>query len=194
MKLEEERNIPRARVGSGSQYREDARFVLKILPDMDRDTEKFNQRVADKASQEREKGWVDRRDYSPGQAGYLYAQACAFLSGLENLPRELSAISLSDFDFGKPQNVSVDSSVTDGLVRVTGTIPTKYRKPSNHELMARMGTTMMAGMTAAFACELAMKAILMTRLDKAKKTHDLAELYDALPRDCRERIEAAVDP
>lgn len=190
MKLEEERNIPRARVGSGSQYREDARFVLKILPDMDRDTEKFNQRLAEKASKEREKGWVDRRDYQPGQAGYLYAQARAFLSGLENLPREMSAISLSDFDFGKPQNVSVDSSVTDGLVRVTGTIPTKYRKPSNHELMARMGSTMMAGMTAAFACELAMKAILMTRLDKAKKTHDLAELYDALPRDCRERIEA----
>ena len=190
MKLEEERNIPRARVGSGSKYREDARFVLKILPDMDRDTAKFNQRVADKASKEREKGWLDRRDYPPGEAGYLYAQARAFLFGLENLPRELSAVSLSDFDFGKPQIDSVDLSANDGSVHITGTIPSSYRKPSNRELMARMGTTMMAGMTAAFACELAMKAILMTRLDKAKKTHDLAELYDALPRDCRERLEA----
>ena len=35
-----------------------------------------------------------------------------------------------------------------------------------------------------------MKAILMTRLDKAKKTHDLLELYNGLPSDSRERLEA----
>ena len=49
---------------------------------------------------------------------------------------------------------------------------------------------MVAGMTAAFACELGMKAILMTRLDEAEKTHDLLKLYDALPADSRERLEA----
>lgn len=45
-------------------------------------------------------------------------------------------------------------------------------------------------MTAAFASELTMKAILMTRLDEANKIHDLAELYEALPRDSRERLVA----
>ena len=35
-----------------------------------------------------------------------------------------------------------------------------------------------------------MKAILMTRLDAAEKTHDLLKLYDALPADSRERLEA----
>ena len=49
---------------------------------------------------------------------------------------------------------------------------------------------MVAGMTAAFACEIEMKAILMTRLDAAEKTHDLLKLYDALPADSRERLEA----
>ena len=55
--------------------------------------------------------------------------------------------------------------------------------------MARMGTCMVAGMTVAFACEVGMKAILMTRLDEAEKTHDLRTLYGALPADCRERLE-----
>ena len=35
-----EANLPRGRVGHGSKYREGASFVLKILPDMDRDTKK----------------------------------------------------------------------------------------------------------------------------------------------------------
>ena len=35
-----------------------------------------------------------------------------------------------------------------------------------------------------------MKAILMTRLDEAEKTHDLLKLYEALPSDSRDRLEA----
>ena len=45
-------------------------------------------------------------------------------------------------------------------------------------------------MTAAFACEVGMRAILMTRLDEAERKHDLRTLYDALPADSRERLEA----
>lgn len=43
---------------------------------------------------------------------------------------------------------------------------------------------------ASFACEVGMKAILMTRQDKAERTHDLLKLYQALPDDSRKRLEA----
>ena len=165
---EVDRNLQPARVGCGLQYREDARFVLKVLPELDKDKARFDQRVAAKRAQKRRRGWLSRRDFPKGTAGYLYAQAHAFLSALENMPREMSAISLSDF-VGEPP---------------------RYRKPSDRVLMARMGTTMVAGMSAAFACELGMKAILMTRLDEVEKTHDLKKLYDTLPEDSRARLEA----
>ncbi len=49
---------------------------------------------------------------------------------------------------------------------------------------------MMAGMNAAFACELALKAIQITHLDEARKTHDLLELYRDLPEDSKTRLKA----
>ena len=42
MRAEAALNLPRAQAGRGSKYREDARFVLKILPDMDRDKTWFD--------------------------------------------------------------------------------------------------------------------------------------------------------
>ena len=62
--------------------------------------------------------------------------------------------------------------------------------PSEPELMARMGTAMVAGMAGSLACEVGIKALLMTRVDEAKKTHDLFDLHIALPADCRDRLEA----
>ena len=183
-------NMPRARVGRGSKYEGTAKFVLKILPDMDRDQPQFEQRVAASRKTVPLRGWLGRSDFPKGTAGYLYAQACAFVSGLDNLPRQLSAIALSDFDFGEPRILGVEASSSEKPLRVSAEIPASHRKPSDSALMARMGTCMVAGMTAAFACEVGMKAILMTRLDKAEKTHDLLKLYDALPADSRERLEA----
>ena len=45
-------------------------------------------------------------------------------------------------------------------------------------------------MIAAFACELALKAISLTCTDEASKSHDLLDLFDHLPRESRDRIEA----
>lgn len=190
MQIEAVDNMPSARVGRGSKYDEDARFVLKILPDMDRDQTQFEQRVAARRKAEPKKHCLGRRDCPPGTAGYLYAQACAYLSGLDNLPREMSAIPLSDVDFGKPRIVGIEGSTANTPLRVSAEMPASLRKPSDSALMARMGTAMVAGMTAAFACEIGMKAILMTRLDEAEKTHDLLKLYHALPADSRERLDA----
>lgn len=185
MYQEAERNVQPARVGRGLEYREDARFVLKVLPDMDREKARFDERVAAKQAEKQRRGWLGRRDFPKGTAGYLFAQARAFLSGLENMPPEMSAISFSDFDFGEPQIVGVTAAN-----RVAAMVPVRHRKPSDRALMARMGTTMVASMAAAFACELGMKAILMTRLDEVEKTHDLVKLYNALPEDSRRRLEA----
>ena len=154
--------MPRARVGRGSKYDEEARFVLKILPDMDRDQAQFEQRVAARRKAEPKKRCLGRRDCPPGTAGYLYAQACASVSGLDNLPREMSAIALSDVDFGEPRILGVEGPSADTPLRVSAEVPASLRKPSDSALMARMGTSMVAGMTAAFACEIGMKAILMT--------------------------------
>ena len=190
MQLEAEGNLPRTRVGCGAVYGEEALFVLKILPDMDRDTAWFEKRVAAMREGKPKRNWLDRQSFPLGSAGYLYAQACAFVSGLANLPREMSAISLADFDFGEPQIVGGEAPTADAPRRISGLIPAIHRRPSNAVMMARMGAAMVAGMVAAFACELGMKAILMTRLHEMEKTHDLLKLYEALPADSRKRLEA----
>ena len=84
MQVEADGNMPRARVGRGSKYDEAAEFVLKILPDMDRDQAQFEQRVAASRKTGPPRGWLGRSDFPNGTAGYLYAQACAFMSGLDN--------------------------------------------------------------------------------------------------------------
>ena len=48
----------------------------------------------------------------------------------------------------------------------------------------------MRGLMAAFSCEVALKAILMTRCHRAKRIHDVQELYSDLPEDSRARLEA----
>ncbi|MDE2823842.1 MAG: hypothetical protein OXK79_10095 [Chloroflexota bacterium] len=190
MLREAEANVPLARVGRGSKYSREARFVAKLLADMDRDAGSYEHAVAASLRSRRRKGYVDRHDFPRGHAGYLFAQAGMLVSGLGLLPRELSAVSMSDVEFGAPEIQRVEpTGEDDGSVRVEGIVPGGYRRPSNEVLKARMGTLMMAGLTAAFACELAMKALLITRCHAARKKHDLALLYAALPPDCRERLE-----
>ncbi len=75
----------------------------------------------------------------------------------------------------------------------TAHIPTKElsedSRASENELMKRLGSTMIIAMMSAFACELAMKAIRLTLRDKARKSHDLWELYCDLPEDSRAWME-----
>ena len=151
MQGEVEANLPRARLGHGSKYREGANFVLKILPDMDRDTQTVNHRMAASMQAGQKRGWLSRREIPPGTAGYLYAQARAFLSGAENLSRGTSAIALSDFEFGEPRIAGVEASPADASILVSAEIPASHRKLSDRELMARMGTAALGGMAAAFS-------------------------------------------
>lgn len=194
MAREAEDNMANVRVGRGAVYREDARFVLKILPDMDRDREWFERRVTAALEEDPRRGYLRRRDLRSDDhdnvyaaAGFLYAQARLLVSGLCRLPGDVSAIDLRDFDFGKARMTGLEDASADEHVRISGTVP--YRRVAREEAMTRMGTTLIAGSAAAFACEVGMKAILITRLDEAEKTHDLWKLYRSLPDDSRARLE-----
>ena len=194
MAREAEDNMANVRVGRPARYSEDARFVLKILPDMDRDKEWFRRRVKAALDATPKRRHLGRRDFRSGgdedvyaAAGFLYAQASALVFGLSALSDRISAIDLRDFDFDAKKMTDVEVSEEDGLVRLSAKIP--YRRPSGEAVRTRMGTAVILGMSAAFACEVGMKAILITRLDEAEKTHDLWKLYKALPEDSRARLE-----
>ena len=189
MEREAHCNMAAARVGQPARYRANAGFVLKLLPDMDRDVAKVERRIKVSLAEGRKRGRLTRHEFPPGTAGYLYAQAIAFLAGVENLSREKAAFALTDLEYGEPQPVGIDGSAGDGTIHVTGRIPAIHRKPSNRGLMARIGTALVAGTAGAFACEVGMKALLVTRLDGAAKTHDLLALYGELPSDSRDRLE-----
>ena len=189
MRHEADGNLPKVRRGLAAEYREDAKFVLKILPDMDRNKAHVDKRIAAKIGEKRRKKWMSRHDFPGGTAGYLYLQACTFLAGIESLPRVQSMIPYSDFNFEEPRISGVEVADGDSMhvsVKTTG----RPRRPLGPELMKRMGLVMMSGMTSAFACELVLKAILITRLDEARKTHDLLDLYNDLPEDSRRRLKA----
>ena len=186
---EVDNNLPKVRRGLVAKYREDAKFVLKILPDMDRDKAYFDQRVAAKIAAGRKKNWLSRHDFPKGEVGYLYLQASAFVAGINSLPREMSVIRYSDYDFQEPR-IGIDLADDGFGVQVSGKTVGKPRQLPEQVLMERMGLLMMAGMNAAFACELALKALLITRLDEARKTHDLLELYRDLPEDSKTRLKA----
>ena len=189
MRCEEVANLPNVCRGLAAEYREDAKFVLKILPDMERDTEHVDKRIAAKIAAGCSSTRLSRHDFPGGTAGYLYFQAGIFLAGIESLPRVQSLIPYEDFNFEEPRISGIEVA-DDGSIHVLGKIAGRFQQPPGPELMKRMGLVMMSGMTSAFACELVLKAILITRLDEAKKTHDLLDLYNDLPEDSRTRLKA----
>ena len=181
-------NLSRVCKGRGAVYDGNARFVLKILPEMGSDTEAFEERVA---SAEQKKGrWLTRRTFNKkGTPGYLYIQACTLVLGLRAFPYDVSLVLPSDVDFEKhADKVGELDSDESGCIRYS--VQVSPKPSSRDRVQERMGTAMIAGLTAAFACEIAMKAILLTRKDEAEMIHDLKDLYDALQEDCRDRLMA----
>ena len=193
METEVRRNLPGARLGRGAEYDKNARFVLKILPDMDRNTAKFDRRVADARAKaptgRKARNVLTRLEFQEGGTpGFFFLQASALVSGISALPREISAISLDDFNYEeRTTDTKVQIDDAGEQIQISGSAPSKQL--DNDHLTSRMGAAMVDGFGAAFACEIAIKAILLTRLDEAEKTHDLWNLFDALPGDCHERLQ-----
>ena len=181
MSEQDESNTFQMAFGFPSKHRDDARFVSKIFPHLDRQTtEEFHARTSTEAQKGPREGWLTRKEFPGGSAGFLFLQARALMSGVERLPRELSVANFWDIDMNDDGSATVH-------------VPTKElsedSKSGENELMKRLGSTMTISMMSAFACELSMKAIRLTCTDEARKSHDLWRLYSDLPEESRARIE-----
>ena len=180
-------NLSGARLGQPSRYRDDGRFFLKILPDMVRDVAKVDARIAAKRKEGKKRRYFTRTEFRDGDAGNFYAQACVLVGGLEQLPQDFDLIPpLSDVK-ERLQLRSMAEDENSGRRRLLVEAEVEL---SEAELGKNVGATLLTTMAAGFACEVGLKAILMTRVDEFEGTHDLKDLYDALPPDCRERLEA----
>lgn len=188
MKYEAEENLDRVRQLSIAKYEAESRFVFKILPDMMRDRPYYNRRIATKRAakltEAQKRKWLTRHDICKGAAGYFFLQACTLMAGTTALPRVESVVPYSRFELNE-LNFS-----TDGTLAHFSTETCSKVSWSSDNLVSNMGNLVILGMTAAFACELVLKAILITRNNEAKRTHDLLALYRELPEDCKSRIEA----
>ena len=167
--------------GFPPKYRDDAVFVQKIFPHIDRQTaEEFDRRTNAEAQKGSREGWLTRNQFPGGSVGFLFLQARTLMCGVERLPREHSVARFWDVDMHDDGSATVYA-------------PTKELSEdpnaSENELMRRLGSTMTIAMMSAFACELVMKAICLTRKDEARKSHDLWQLYLDLPQDSTGRIE-----
>ena len=168
--------------GQPLKYSAEGTFVDKLFPYMDRVPEdEFRQRVDDRATEGNEERWLTRSGFPAGSAGFLFLQARVLMSGMERLPRELSVAPFSEFD------IHADGSAT---VYLSKEELTEHSKTREHKLLRSLGSTLTVAMMSAFACELLMKAIRLTRIDKARKSHDLWKLYKDLPQDSKDRVRA----
>ena len=158
-------NILNMAVGFSLKYRAGATFVQKVFPHIGRQSrDEFHQRINTEASKGTKDGWLTRSQFPAGSAGFLFLQARALMSGVERLPRESSVARFKE-------------SLSE------------HSKTREYELMKSLGSTMTIAMMSAFACELSMKALRLTLMGEARKSHDLWELYCDLPTDSRTRIE-----
>ena len=153
----------------------DAMFAQKIFPQPDTLSEKqLAARVRTKLSEHRKRNRLSRHDFPPGSPGLLFIQAHILTAGLTpvSYPDDLSVA-----------DIPVSRVMDDRSVAVPLSLEGFRGDPdySSNRLRNRMGTTMIEAMTAAFACELAMKAICPTCADEAPKSQDLMKLHDALP-------------
>ena len=149
-----------------SKYPDNATFVFKVFPYVERQTDKeFRQRVDTIPSGDYGENPLTRRSFPAGSVGFLALQAQCLMSAVNELPWSLSV---------------VPSPTLNNLEDPQG---------QKRELFRRLGCTLGIAMNAAFICELAMKAICITSCNVARKTHDLLELFGDLPEASRNRVE-----
>ena len=191
MMREANRDMAGSRVGRPQEYAEDAKFVLKLLPEMDRDKAKFEERV-EKATrdavQRSKRDKLTRLDFEErGTPGFLYLQACALVAGLNAAPRDISLAGPPDALQELLGDDALSQSITPGgQLEISLAAPDSPR--AQQEMLRRMGGALMASFSAAFACEVGLKAILLTRTDVAVKSHNLSTLFGDLPGDCQKRL------
>lgn len=184
MQNEQAHNTFNMLFGRLPRYAADATFVIKTIPSHDPvPKEQVQARVDQAKLQPKNRRLLTRHDFPTGSPGFFMLQAMVLMASVEDVshPDEWSIVDLPDVRFGD-----------DGTALFTLSTAGMSEDPQYGErrLARRMGQTVTASMISAFACELTMKAIALTARDEALKTHDLHELYIALPPSSRLRIAA----
>lgn len=177
-------NLWKMRWGQVSTCYGDGPFIGKIFPWLDRmTTQEIKRNIRIKAIQGKKKSFLTRDGFPAGSPGYLLMQARILMAGIEDAsnPGERSVVDFSKLKFNADGSATVYVS-KDGI--------SDDPQYSEYRLQRKMGTTMNEAMMSAFACELAMKAICLTRRNESPKSHDLIKLYDYLPHNSRRRINA----
>jgi len=157
------------------EYQEGKMFISKLFPSVDHPK-------IDPDSQQDTCGltrgqWLIRREFSPGTLGWFILQAHALISSIR-YDKSPSHIVHSPHIELKEDGTATVQGVTDA--------PSPIRES---QVMQILGSTMANALLSAFACELVMKGIALSVIGKARKTHNLHELYCDLPDTSKERIE-----
>ena len=183
------RNLPRVCRGRAAKYRPHAKFVAKIIPDMPRDKAGMDARIRatrKRPSRMNRERWLTRHNVPAGEAGYLYLQAKLLAAAAGSLPQETAINRWNEVELAGPVKWRIERLEDERIHIRTEAEGVSRAAPGTWT--ARAGANMMRALTAAFSCEVALKAILMTRNDRARVTHDLRALYDDLPEDSQARL------
>lgn len=158
-------------------------FVWKIVPPLKRETDaEFKTRIRKSSQTKAPTGYLGRGRFPLGTPGLLYLQAKILSDGLDAVP---------GFDEGAIGRFPYSERNNDGSLSVYYSKEELEGGPSHreHQMMKMMGANMVASMSSAFACELAIKAICLTYNGFSLKSHDLYDLYRELPDESKNRIE-----
>ena len=164
----------------------DGPFLQKVFPMLDRlSEEEILDRVAHSRGQYRKipKGRLTRHEFPMGSPGWFFLQARLLIDGVSDATdhQRESIADLPDLEVDPDGSVTVEFDF-DGM--------SENPRHKEQDLLTRAGSLLGNGMIAAFACELALKAISLTCTDEATKTHDLLELFEDLPRESQDRLTA----
>ncbi len=164
----------------------DGPFAQKVFPKLDRLSEdELLDRAALAKSQysKSPKGRLTRHEFPAGSPGWFFLQARALIDGVSRAT-DHETDSIADFPAFRMN--------ADGSISVQVDTHGIRDNPRHHEqeILTIAGSLLGNGMIAAFASELALKAISLTLTDEASKTHDLLDLFDHLPRESRDRLAA----
>ena len=174
--------------GLRSSYK-NKHFVYKMFPNVPRLTkdEATTEEVARhteaglEVAARSDKKWLTRNEYPFGSAGFLLFQAKSLLAGLEQEAVWDQGLvdGYTDADKRDSRSLFVSDESDD---RLDG------REWNEARILRWMGSIMIATTYSALACELIMKSIALTCNDRAKKIHNLQELFADLPKSSRDRI------
>lgn len=181
-RMEAERALNLLRMDHGTIPSESAGdFTFKVFPDVGRlSTAEVESRIAERQRRDKRE-WITRDEFLVGSAGWLVFQATTLLAGIDHeaLWDVESLAGFTEFETGEDGPLFVPDGPgwdADGS------------QSKESRVQRWMGLIMTATLHSAFACELVLKAILLTCRDEAKKTHDLIKLLKALPANSRSRV------